>query len=111
MADPPLVFGEILSFTGFAIMVWNLGAVFVLAMTAGNPIPERSTHTNGSTKTSMTTQRRKAVIPGYSETGIRNHRSAVSTTDESGLVLNSRADRPLLNGYWLHGLRANCKAS
>jgi len=35
----PQYFGEILSFTGFAIMTWNLGAVFVLAITAGNLIP------------------------------------------------------------------------
>ena len=35
----PQYLGEILSFTGFAIMTWNLGAVFVLAMTAGNLIP------------------------------------------------------------------------
>jgi len=35
----PQYLGEIMSFTGFAIMTWNLGAVFVLAMTAGNLIP------------------------------------------------------------------------
>jgi len=35
----PQYFGEILSFTGFAVMTWNLGAVFVLAVTAGNLIP------------------------------------------------------------------------
>jgi len=35
----PQYLGEILSFIGFAIMTWNLGALFVLAMTAGNLIP------------------------------------------------------------------------
>ena len=35
----PQYLGEILSFTGFAVMTWNLGAVFVLAMTVGNLVP------------------------------------------------------------------------
>lgn len=35
----PQYLGEILSFTGFAIMTWNLGAVFVLAITVGNLMP------------------------------------------------------------------------
>lgn len=35
----PQYLGEILSFAGFAIMTWNLGAVFVLAITMANLIP------------------------------------------------------------------------
>jgi len=35
----PQYLGEILSFTGFAIMTWNLGAVFVLAVTMANLVP------------------------------------------------------------------------
>ena len=81
----PQYFGEILSFTGFAIMVWNLGAVFVLAMTAGNLIPERFTPTNGSTRTLMTTRKtERRLSQGYSDTGIRNHCSAVAIADASG---------------------------
>jgi len=35
----PQYLGEILSFSGFAIMTWNLGAVFVLAITIANLAP------------------------------------------------------------------------
>jgi len=61
----PQYFGEILSFTGFAIMVWNLGAVFVLAMTAGNLIPRALfTHKWFHKNFDDYPKERKAVIPG-----------------------------------------------
>ena len=61
----PQYFGEILSFTGFAIMVWNLGAVFVLAMTAGNLIPRALyTHKWFHKNFDDYPKDRKAVIPG-----------------------------------------------
>ena len=58
-------FAMVLSFTGFAIMVWNLGAVFVLAMTAGNLIP-RALFTNKWFHKNFDDypKSRKAVIPG-----------------------------------------------
>ena len=35
----PQYLGEILSFVGIAVMTWNLGAMFVLAITIGNLLP------------------------------------------------------------------------
>lgn len=35
----PQYLGEILSFVGLAVMTWNLGAVFVILVTAGNLVP------------------------------------------------------------------------
>ena len=35
----PQYLGEIISFVGLAVMTWNLGAVFVVLVTAGNLIP------------------------------------------------------------------------
>ncbi len=61
----PQYLGEILSFTGFAIMTWNLGAVFVLAMTAGNLIPRAIfTHRWFHKNFDDYPPERKAVIPG-----------------------------------------------
>ena len=61
----PQYLGEILSFTGFAIMVWNLGAVFVLAMTAGNLIPRAlATHRWFQKTFSDYPSERKAIFPG-----------------------------------------------
>ena len=60
----PQYFGEILSFTGFAIMTWNLGAVFVLAITVGNLVP-RAIYTHRWFKKEFPDypKERKAVIP------------------------------------------------
>ena len=61
----PQYLGEILSFTGFAIMTWNLGAVFVLAMTAGNLVPRAIfTHRWFHKNFDDYPPERKAVIPG-----------------------------------------------
>jgi 3-oxo-5-alpha-steroid 4-dehydrogenase 1 len=61
----PQYLGEILSFTGFAIMAWNLGAVFVLAMTAGNLIPRAIyTHRWFHKNFDDYPAERKAIIPG-----------------------------------------------
>ena len=61
----PQYLGEILSFTGFAIMAWNLGAVFVLAMTAGNLIPRAIyTHRWFHKNFEDYPAERKAIIPG-----------------------------------------------
>ena len=60
----PQYFGEILSFTGFAVMTWNLGAVFVLAMTAGNLIPRALfTHRWFRKNFEDYPSQRKAIIP------------------------------------------------
>lgn len=61
----PQYLGEILSFTGFAIMTWNLGAVFVLAMTAGNLIP-RALYTHRWFRKNFEDYptERKAIFPG-----------------------------------------------
>jgi 3-oxo-5-alpha-steroid 4-dehydrogenase 1 len=60
----PQYLGEILSFVGFAIMTWNLGAVFVLAMTVGNLAP-RAIYTHRWFKKNFDNypQERKALIP------------------------------------------------
>jgi len=61
----PQYLGEILSFTGFAIMTWNLGAVFVLAMTAGNLIPRALfTHRWFHKNFDNYPVERKAIFPG-----------------------------------------------
>jgi 3-oxo-5-alpha-steroid 4-dehydrogenase 1 len=60
----PQYLGEILSFTGFAIMTWNLGAVFVLAMTIGNLVPRAIyTHRWFHKNFEDYPKERKAVIP------------------------------------------------
>nr|HIL77223.1 DUF1295 domain-containing protein [Rhodospirillales bacterium] len=60
----PQYFGEILSFIGFAVMTWNLGAVFVLAMTAGNLIPRAIyTHKWFHKNFEDYPAERKAIIP------------------------------------------------
>ncbi len=60
----PQYLGEILSFTGFAVMTWNLGAVFVLAMTMGNLIPRAYyTHRWFHKNFENYPKERKAVIP------------------------------------------------
>lgn len=60
----PQYLGEMLSFVGFVIMTWNLGAVFVLAMTVGNLGP-RALYTHRWFKKTFADypQERKAVIP------------------------------------------------
>jgi len=61
----PQYLGEILSFTGFAVMTWNLGAVFVLAMTAGNLIP-RAIYTHRWFRKNFDNYppERRAIFPG-----------------------------------------------
>lgn len=61
----PQYLGEILSFTGFALMTWNLGAVFVLAMTVGNLVP-RAIYTHRWFKKNFDDYpvSRHAVFPG-----------------------------------------------
>jgi len=60
----PQYLGEILSFTGFAIMTWNLGAVFVLLMTIGNLVPRAIyTHRWFHKNFENYPKERKAVIP------------------------------------------------
>lgn len=60
----PQYLGEILSFCGFAVMTWNLGAVFVLAVTMANLVP-RAIYTH---KWYLKTfadypKNRKAIVP------------------------------------------------
>jgi 3-oxo-5-alpha-steroid 4-dehydrogenase 1 len=60
----PQYLGEILSFTGFAIMTWNLGAVFVLAITVGNLAPRAMvTHKWFLKNFDDYPKERKALIP------------------------------------------------
>lgn len=61
----PQYLGEILSFTGFALMTWNLGAVFVLAMTVGNLVP-RAIYTHRWFKKNFNDYpaSRRAIFPG-----------------------------------------------
>lgn len=61
----PQYLGEILSFTGFALMTWNLGAVFVLAMTVGNLVP-RAIYTHRWFKKNFDEYpaSRRAIFPG-----------------------------------------------
>jgi 3-oxo-5-alpha-steroid 4-dehydrogenase 1 len=60
----PQYLGEILSFVGFAVMTWNLGAVFVLAITMANLIPRaKYTHKWFHKNFENYPSERKAVIP------------------------------------------------
>jgi len=62
----PQYLGEILSFTGFAIMTWNLGAVFVLAITVGNLAPRAFyTHKWFIKNFDEYPKERKALIPYF----------------------------------------------
>ncbi|MFT4826205.1 MAG: 3-oxo-5-alpha-steroid 4-dehydrogenase 1 [Halioglobus sp.] len=60
----PQYLGEILSFIGFAIMTWNLGAVFVLAITIANLAP-RALYTHKWFRKTFENypKERKAIIP------------------------------------------------
>ena len=60
----PQYLGEIMAFLGFAIMTWNLGALFVLAMTMANLIPRALyTHKWFNKTFDDYPKERKAVIP------------------------------------------------
>ncbi len=60
----PQYFGEILSFAGLAVMTWNLGAVFVLAITIGNLVPRAMvTHRWFLKNFDDYPSNRKAIIP------------------------------------------------
>lgn len=60
----PQYLGEMIAFAGFAIMVWHLGAVFVLVVTVANLLP-RALHTHSWFKKNFATypEKRKALIP------------------------------------------------
>jgi len=60
----PQYLGEVLSFVGFAVMTWNLGAVFVLAMTVGNLVP-RAVYTHRWYRKNFAEYppERRAIIP------------------------------------------------
>ena len=60
----PQYLGEMMAFLGFAVMTWNLGALFVLAMTMANLIP-RALYTHKWFKKNFPEypSERKAVIP------------------------------------------------
>ena len=60
----PQYLGEIISFIGFATMTWNLGAVFVIAITVGNLVPRALyTHRWFIKNFSGYPKNRKAIIP------------------------------------------------
>ena len=60
----PQYLGEIISFVGIAIMTWNLGAVFIIAMTVANLVPRALyTHRWFHKYFSDYPTERKAVIP------------------------------------------------
>lgn len=60
----PQYLGEIISFCGIAIMTWNLGAVFVIAITAGNLIPRALvTHEWFNRNFADYPKERKAIFP------------------------------------------------
>ena len=60
----PQYLGEIISFCGIAIMTWNLGAVFVVAISVGNLIPRALlTHRWFNQHFDDYPQERKAVVP------------------------------------------------
>ncbi|MFT6286923.1 MAG: 3-oxo-5-alpha-steroid 4-dehydrogenase 1 [Halieaceae bacterium] len=60
----PQYLGEIISFIGFAIMTWNLGAVFVLAITFANLVPRALYTHQWFLKTFENyPKERKAIIP------------------------------------------------
>ena len=60
----PQYLGEIISFIGIAIMTWNLGAVFVIAITIGNLVP-RALYTHKWFKKNFEDYptERKAIVP------------------------------------------------
>lgn len=60
----PQYLGEVISFVGFAVMTWNLGAVFVLAITVANLVP-RAMYTHNWFRLNFNhyPAERKAVIP------------------------------------------------
>ena len=60
----PQYLGEIIAFTGWAIMTWNLGAVFVVAITVANLIP-RAQYTHRWFKKNFEDypSERKAIFP------------------------------------------------
>lgn len=60
----PQYLGEIISFIGLATMTWNLGAVFVIAITIGNLVP-RAQYTHKWFKKTFDNYppERKAIIP------------------------------------------------
>ena len=60
----PQYLGEILSFSGFAIMTWNLGAVFVLAVTMANLVPRAmQTHQWFKNNFDHYPAERRAILP------------------------------------------------
>lgn len=60
----PQYLGEITAFVGFAIMTWNLGAAFVVAITVANLVPRAiTTHKWFQTKFDDYPADRKTVIP------------------------------------------------
>ena len=60
----PQYLGEILSFTGIAVMTWNLGAVFILTMTVANLVPRAMyTHRWFHKNFENYPEERRAVIP------------------------------------------------
>ena len=60
----PQYLGEIISFIGIAVMTWNLGAVFVIAITIGNLVP-RAIYTHKWFKKNFEDYpaERKAIVP------------------------------------------------
>ena len=60
----PQYLGEITSFVGLAVMTWNLGAVFVVAVTAANLIPRALvTHSWFNKNFDNYPSERKAIFP------------------------------------------------
>ena len=60
----PQYLGEITSFIGLAVMTWNLGAVFVVAVTAANLIPRAFvTHSWFKQNFDDYPKERKAIVP------------------------------------------------
>lgn len=61
----PAYFTELLSFLGFAIATWSLGALFVLGVSAANLIPRAfQTHQWYKEKFSDYPSERKVIVPG-----------------------------------------------
>ena len=61
----PSYFTELISFTGFAIATWSLGALFVLGISAANLIPRAfQTHQWYKEKFSDYPDNRKVIVPG-----------------------------------------------
>lgn len=60
----PQYLGEIISFIGIAVMTWNLGAVFVIAITIGNLVPRALyTHKWFNKHFADYPKERKAIVP------------------------------------------------